>query len=99
MSRWRKRLAWLTLAWIVLSPASTGAAEDISKARRDIDGITKKLNDLDAWFSDATRRQRDLQKELRSTDQSIAETSGDIREIEVQLKQIAKELADLNVQM
>ncbi len=51
----------------VFTGASIGAAEDISKARRDIDGITKKLNDLDAWFSDATRRQRDLQKELRST--------------------------------
>ena len=48
------------MAWIALSPTLTGAAEDIAKARRDIDGITKKLNDLDAWFSDATRRQRDL---------------------------------------
>ena len=62
------------------SPA--GAAEDISKARRDINGITKRLNDLDVWFSDASRRQRDLQKELRSTDQSIAATNGDIRQIE-----------------
>lgn len=99
MSPWRKRLAWLTLAWIALSPGSIGAAEDISKARKDINGITKKLNDLDAWFSDATRRQRDLQKELRSTDRSIADTSADIRDIETQLKRIAEELADLNAQM
>ena len=99
MFRWRKRLAWLTLAWVALSPTLIGAAEDMSKARRDIDGITKKLNDLDAWFSDATRRQRDLQKELRSTDQSIADTSSDIREIEAELKRIAKDLADLNAQM
>ena len=99
MLRWRKRLAWLTLAWIALSPTLSGAAEDMSKARRDIDGITKKLNDLDVWFSDATRRQRDLQKELRSTDQSIAGTSSDIRQIEDELKRIAKDLADLNAQM
>ena len=99
MLRWRKRLAWLTLAWIALSPTLIRAAEDMSKARRDIDGITKKLNDLDVWFSDATRRQRDLQKELRSTDQSIAGTSGDIRQIEDELKRIAKDLADLNAQM
>ena len=99
MLRWRKRLAWLTLAWVALSPTLRGAAEDMSKARRDIDGITKKLNDLDVWFSDATRRQRDLQKELRSTDQSIAGTSSDIRQIEDELKRIAKDLADLNAQM
>ena len=97
--QWRKRLAWLTLAWIALSPTLTGAAEDIAKARRDIDGITKKLNDLDAWFSDATRRQRDLQKGLRSTDQSIATTSSDIRQIEGELKRIAAELDGLNDQM
>jgi hypothetical protein len=43
-------------------------------------------NDLDTWFSDVTRRQRDLQKELRSTDQSIAGTSNDIRQIEDELE-------------
>lgn len=75
------------------------AAEDISKARRDVDGITKRLNALDAWFSDATRRQRDLQKELRSTDQSIAGTSSDIRRIEDEQKRIGKELIGLAEQM
>jgi septal ring factor EnvC (AmiA/AmiB activator) len=96
--QWRT-VAWLSLAWIALAPTSGGAAEDISKARRDVDGITKRLNDLDAWFSDATRRQRDLQKDLRSTDQSIAGTSSDIRQIEAELKRIGTELAELNDQM
>jgi murein hydrolase activator len=96
---WRKRIAWLTSAWLVLTCVAAGGAEDISKARRDIDGITKKLNDLDAWFSDATRRQRDLQKELRSTDQSIAATSRDIRRIESELAHIEQELTDLGDQM
>ena len=43
----------------------------------------------------ATRRQRDLQKELRSTDQSIAGTSSDIRRIEDEQKRIGKELEGL----
>jgi septal ring factor EnvC (AmiA/AmiB activator) len=95
--QWRPiaRLAWA----LIFLPLAVNAAQDISKARRDIDGITKRLNDLDAWFSDATRRQRDLQKELRSTDQSIAGTSSDIRQIEDELKRLGKELTGLAEQM
>lgn len=96
--RWRASLACLGLAWVALAPAVAGAAEDIAKTRRDIDGITKRLNDLDVWFSDAARRQRDLQKELRSTDQSIAATGRDIRQIEAELQRIATELAELEGQ-
>ena len=96
--RWRTSLACLGLAWVALSPALAGAAQDISKARRDIDGITKRLNDLDVWFSDATRRQRDLQKEVRATDQSIADTSRDIRQIEAELQRVTTELAELERQ-
>ncbi len=93
--QWRKGLAWLTLISIALATLPINAAEDISKAQRDISGITKQLNDLDAWFSDATRRQRNLQKELRDTDQSIAATSSEIRKIEEELKRIAAALAQL----
>jgi len=93
---WRTTLAYVAFAWLAVAPNALNAAEDISKAKSDINGITKRLNDLDAWFSDATRRQRDLQKDLRSTDQSIAGTSSDIRQIEAELKRIGAELADLN---
>jgi murein hydrolase activator len=96
---WRHTLASIGLVWLVLATSTIDAAEDISKAKSDVNSITKRLNDLDAWFSDATRRQRDLQTELRSTDQSIAGTSGDIRDIEAELKRIGAELADLNRQM
>ena len=96
---WRRTLASLGLAWFAAAAAPLHAAEDISKAKSDVNSITKKLNDLDVWFSDATRRQRDLQQELRSTDQSIAGTSSDIRDIEAELKRIGAELADLNAQM
>ena len=96
---WRRTLASLGLAWFAAAAAPLHAAEDISKAKSDVNSITKKLNDLDVWFSDATRRQRDLQKELRSTDQSIAGASSDIRDIEAELKRIGAELADLNAQM
>ena len=96
---WHRTLATLGLAWFAAAAAPLHAAEDISKAKSDVNSITKKLNDLDVWFSDATRRQRDLQQELRSTDQSIAGTSSDIRDIEAELKRIGAELADLNAQM
>jgi septal ring factor EnvC (AmiA/AmiB activator) len=96
---WRYAFASIGLAWLLLATCPIDAAEDISKAKSDVNSITKRLNDLDAWFSDATRRQRDLQKDLRSTDQSIAGTSSDIRDIEAELKRIGAELADLNAKM
>ncbi len=96
--RWRTRLACLGFTWIALTAPLADAAQDISKARRDINGITKRLNDLDVWFSDASRRQRDLQKDLRATDQSIAATNGDIRKIEAEQKRITTELTELDEQ-
>lgn len=96
--QWRRSLALLGLAWIMVAPALCRAAEDISKARQDVNGITKRLNDLDVWFSDAARRQRDMQKDLRSTDQSIALTSTAIHQIEVELQRIAAELSALDEQ-
>src|SRR5574337_1731694 len=96
---WRHTLTSIGIAWLAVASQPLDAAEDISKAKSDINSITKKLNDLDAWFSDATRRQRDLQKELRSTDQSISGTSRDIRDIERQLVGTQAELDDLNARM
>jgi len=93
---WRTRLTQIGFVWFLVAPISIGAAENISKAKSDINGITKRLNDLDAWFSDAKSRQRDLQKDIRSTDQSIASTSGDIRGIESELARIRAELQELN---
>ena len=65
---------------VVLVPQQGGAADDISRARRDMDGITKRLNDLDAWFGSATRQQRGLQKDVQTTDQAIAATNKAIRQ-------------------
>jgi septal ring factor EnvC (AmiA/AmiB activator) len=96
--RRRMSLAWLCFAGIALASPLAHSAEDISKAKRDINGITKRLNDLDAWFSDASRRQRNLQKDLRTTDQSIAATNSDIRRIEAEQKRITTELAALDEQ-
>jgi murein hydrolase activator len=92
----RRWLTCLALAWLVVVPQPGGAADDIARARRDMDGITKRLNDLDAWFSTATRKQRDLQKGLRKTDQSIAGTNQDVRRIESDLTRIRAELAALD---
>jgi septal ring factor EnvC (AmiA/AmiB activator) len=95
----RSFLLGLSLALSLLAPQPGATADDISRARRDIDGVTKRLNDLDAWFSSASRKQRDLQKDLRSTDQSIATTNGAIQKIESQLKEIREALARLNGEM
>jgi murein hydrolase activator len=95
----RRWLTCLALAWLVVVPQPGGAADDIARARRDMEGITKRLNDLDAWFSTATRKQRDWQKELRKTDQSIAGTNQGVRRIEAELKSIRAELAGLDQEL
>jgi septal ring factor EnvC (AmiA/AmiB activator) len=89
----------MALALLVLAPQPGGAADDIARARRDMDGITKRLNDLDAWFSSATRQQRDLQKDMRKTDQAIAATNQAVHTIEEELTRIHAELDRLDQEM
>jgi septal ring factor EnvC (AmiA/AmiB activator) len=91
----RAPLVVVSLALLLLVPQLAASADDISRARRDMDGVTKRLNDLDAWFSTANRKQRSLQKDLRTTDQSIAATNKAIREIEAQLNEIRDALTAL----
>jgi septal ring factor EnvC (AmiA/AmiB activator) len=87
------------LSLVVVVPQQGGAADDISRARRDMDGITKRLNDLDAWFGTATRQQRGLQKDVRTTDQAIAATNKAIRAIEAELTRTRAELDRLEQEM
>jgi len=89
----------LALAGLVFATQSGGAADDISRARRDMDGVTKRLNDLDAWFSTATRQQRDLQKDIRKTDQAIAATNQAVQSIETELSHTRAELDRLEQEM
>jgi septal ring factor EnvC (AmiA/AmiB activator) len=84
---------------VVLVPQQGGAADDISRARRDMDGITKRLNDLDAWLGSATRQQRGLQKDVQTTDQAIAATNKAIQAIEAELARTRAELDRLQQEM
>ncbi len=95
----RSHLIVLSLALSLLVPQLATSADDISTARRDMNGVTKRLNDLDAWFSTANRKQRGLQKDLRSTDQSIAATNQAIKRIESQLNDTREALTALNNEM
>jgi septal ring factor EnvC (AmiA/AmiB activator) len=96
---WRRSLTCLTLALFVFAPQAGGATDDAARARRDMDGITKRLNDLDAWFGAATRQQRDLQKDMRTTDQAIATTNQAVRVIEAELTRTHTELDRLDQEM
>jgi septal ring factor EnvC (AmiA/AmiB activator) len=82
------------IAW----PRCAAGAEDAAKTRREIETVTKRLNDLSAWFSDAEKTQRDWQKELKRTDEAIATTARDIRNLEGELDALRKELANLEQQ-
>jgi len=81
-----------------LLAAVSRAAEDPATTRREIQSITKRLNDLSVWFSDAEKRQRDWQKELKRTDETIAETGRAIRALEHELAVLKKELSGLEAE-
>ena len=71
------------------------AAGDADKARRELGSITRKLNDLDTWFSDAQSRQRKLQKEIKAADQKIAATGTEVHHIRDELADTQAELVRL----
>jgi septal ring factor EnvC (AmiA/AmiB activator) len=85
----------LLLALLLGCALPAAAAEDPRTAQREIERITKKLNDLSAWFSDAEKTQRDWQKELKRTDEAIAATGRDIRALEKEMTALESELAAL----
>jgi septal ring factor EnvC (AmiA/AmiB activator) len=74
------------------------AAEDAADAREELEEITSRLNALDAWMSNAQRRQRTWQRELRSTDQHVAATAARIRTIESNLRSRRAELDTLSAE-
>lgn len=91
-----RRAVLLALALSCALPAV--AAEDERGARREIERITKQLNDLSAWFSDAEKTQRDWQKELKRTDEAIAVTGREIRTLERDLAALRKEIDGLEAE-
>ena len=99
--RYRRRACWrcgLGLLLIAGLPAPPQAAEQAIDAREELQEITSHLNALDAWMSDAERRQRNWQRELRSTDQHVAATVARIRTIETSLRARRAELETLNTE-
>jgi septal ring factor EnvC (AmiA/AmiB activator) len=91
-------LAGLALSALLFAMSAAGA-DDLARARRDMAGVSKRLNDLDAWFSTANRKQRSLQRDLRSTDQAIARTNQAIARTERDLARIRGELTQLATQL
>ncbi len=99
--RHRLRAHWkcglgLLLITSILAPLQ--AAEHATDAREELQEITRRLNALDAWMSDAERRQRTWQRELRNTDQHVAATAARIRTIETNLHTRRAELEILNAE-
>jgi septal ring factor EnvC (AmiA/AmiB activator) len=79
----------------MLAAAMPAFAQDAGGARREIQDITRRLNDLSAWFSDAQKQQREAQKEIKGIDDKVARASRDIRALSTELETIRASLADL----
>lgn len=74
------------LAIAILSAASGAfAANDPDKARRDLQAVAKRLNDLDSWLLGAQAKQRDLQKSIKSGDERIAAAAAAVRKTQADL--------------
>jgi len=77
---------------------SAPAAEDVGAAKRELSTLTRRLNDLSAWFSDAEKTQRDWQTELKRIDEAVAAASHEIKDLEKQLADIEQSLAELEAE-
>jgi len=85
----RACLAAFALAFAALSAV---AAEDVGAAKRELSTLTRRLNDLSAWFSDAEKTQRDWQKQVKSLDEAIADASREIKSLEAELADVKEAL-------
>lgn len=97
MFRFRLVIRSLAVA-LALSTVAALAAQDAGGARREIQEITKRLNDLSAWFSDTQKKQREAQTEIKGIDESIAKTGRDIRALNTELRTIRSSLAELTAE-
>ena len=91
-------LAALLSALIVLGARSVSGAEDVGAAKRELSTLTRRLNDLSAWFSDAEKTQRDWQTQLKRIDEAIADASREIKDLEHQLADVKQALDALEAE-
>lgn len=86
------RLVILVTACCLALPA---VPQDAGSARREMQAITRQLNDLSAWFSGAQKQQKQAQSDIKRIDEQIAKTSQEIRALDADLASIRTALADL----
>ena len=67
----------------------------MESAERELAEITKRLNALDKWFATAGRRQREWQRELKATDQAVANAAVRAHRVSEALAALEAEMADL----
>ena len=92
--RGRARRA-VVLALAVLLTVEVHTAEDMASAEQELAEITARLNELDKWFATAGRRQREWQRELKSTDQAVANAALRLRRVNQALGSLEAEMLDL----
>jgi septal ring factor EnvC (AmiA/AmiB activator) len=85
----------LLLACVVLSAPIVWSAEDMASAERELAEITERLNALNKWFATAGRRQREWQRELKSTDQAVANAATRLQRVSEALEALEVEMAEL----
>lgn len=82
----------------MLLAAQVHTAEDRASAEKALAEITARLNELDKWFATAGRRQREWQRELKSTDQAVANAAKRLRRVREALARLKDEMADIDAQ-
>ncbi|MEZ5552864.1 MAG: peptidoglycan DD-metalloendopeptidase family protein [Pseudomonadales bacterium] len=98
----------LTLAAVAAPAAGAAPAtsiEDPAAARKALDGVAKRLNALDEWFSDAGRQRVRWEKDLQTKDNEVAkvareveEAAGALRAVEQDLRRLTSEQQELEKQ-
>ena len=95
----RALLYVLTLIPLAVSatPALAAAAkiEDPAAAQKALDGVAKRLNALDQWFSDADRQRVRWEKDLQTKDNEVAKIARTVEQAAQALKTVEQELQQL----
>ncbi len=71
---------------------------DEQQTASELQGVVKELNALDRWLDEASKRQANLQAELKSQDVSVAQISRQVRNTDASLAETAVEIDQLETE-
>lgn len=93
----RPLTAYLLVGLLGFFPISGFPADEENATAAELQTILQELNALDTWFSDAERKEADLQSQLREADTEIAGVNRAVGEIGDALATLGEQLKTLDV--